>query len=147
MAWLPCPWNFLGKNSGVGCHSLPQGIFPTQESNSCLLHLLHCQADCLPQHLLGRLAEGMTVHKTKKPPLGFSFYQLISCLQTTKSKPKNKYILTIFLQCHFKLEKFILSSMVLTYLEMRLYHRKYFLWDNILENQSFTWVPPNLIII
>ena len=27
-----------GKNTGVGSHSLPQGIFPTQRSNPCLLH-------------------------------------------------------------------------------------------------------------
>ena len=26
----PCPWNFPGKNTGVGCHFLLQGIFPTQ---------------------------------------------------------------------------------------------------------------------
>ena len=31
---------FPGKNIVVGCHSLLQGIFPTQGSNSCLLHLL-----------------------------------------------------------------------------------------------------------
>ena len=31
--------------TGVGCHSLLQGIFPTQRSNPCLLHLLHQQAD------------------------------------------------------------------------------------------------------
>ena len=35
---LLCPWNSPGKNTGVGCHSLLQGIFPTQESNLCLLH-------------------------------------------------------------------------------------------------------------
>ena len=29
---------FLGKNTGVGCHSLLQGIFPTQASNSVLPH-------------------------------------------------------------------------------------------------------------
>ena len=40
-----CPWDFPGKNLGVGCHFLLQGIFLTQESNPCLLHLLHCQAD------------------------------------------------------------------------------------------------------
>ena len=28
----------LGKNTGVGCHFLLQGIFPTQESNPSLLH-------------------------------------------------------------------------------------------------------------
>jgi len=26
---LPCPWNFPGKNIGVGCYALLQGIFPT----------------------------------------------------------------------------------------------------------------------
>ena len=40
-----CPWSFPGKNTGVGCHFLLQGIFPTQGSNSCLLHLLRLQAD------------------------------------------------------------------------------------------------------
>jgi len=34
-----CPWAFPGKNTGVGCHILLQGIFPTQGSN---LGLLHC---------------------------------------------------------------------------------------------------------
>ena len=34
---LLCPWNFPGKNTGVGCHFLLQGIFPTQESNLCLM--------------------------------------------------------------------------------------------------------------
>ena len=29
-----CP----GKNTGVGCHALLQGIFPTQRSNPCLPH-------------------------------------------------------------------------------------------------------------
>ena len=35
---LLCPWDFPGKNAGVGYHVLLQGIFPTQGSNSCLLH-------------------------------------------------------------------------------------------------------------
>ena len=37
---LLCPWNFAGKDTGVGCHFLLQGIFPTQGSNPCLLCLL-----------------------------------------------------------------------------------------------------------
>ena len=39
------PWDFPGKNIGVGCHFLLQGIFPTQGSNPGLLHcrwILHC---------------------------------------------------------------------------------------------------------
>ena len=42
---LLCSWGFSGKNIGVGCHFLLQGIFPTQGSNSCLLHW---QLDSLP---------------------------------------------------------------------------------------------------
>ena len=30
---LLCPWNSPGKNTGVGCHVLLQGIFLTQGSN------------------------------------------------------------------------------------------------------------------
>ena len=33
-----CPWNFPSKNTGVSCHALLQGIFPTQGSNPVLLH-------------------------------------------------------------------------------------------------------------
>jgi len=32
------PWDFLGKSTGVGCHFLLQGIFPTQGSNPGLPH-------------------------------------------------------------------------------------------------------------
>ena len=32
------PWNFPGKSTGVGCHFLLQGIFPTQGLNPGLLH-------------------------------------------------------------------------------------------------------------
>ena len=38
-------WNSPGKNSGVGCYSLLQGIFPTQSWNPSLLHyreILYC---------------------------------------------------------------------------------------------------------
>ena len=37
-----------GKNMGVGCHALLQGIFPTQGLNLCLSCLLHWQARSLP---------------------------------------------------------------------------------------------------
>ena len=42
------PWDFPGKNTGVGGHALLQGIFPTQGSNPHLLGLLHWQAGSLP---------------------------------------------------------------------------------------------------
>ena len=47
-----CPWNSPGKTTGVGCHSLLQGIFPTQGLN---LHLLHWQVDSLPLSHQGNL--------------------------------------------------------------------------------------------
>ena len=40
-----CPWDFLGESTGVGCHFLLQGIFPTQASNPGLPHcrqMLYC---------------------------------------------------------------------------------------------------------
>ena len=39
---------FPGKNVGVGCHTLLQGIFPTQGSNTHILHPLHLLEDYLP---------------------------------------------------------------------------------------------------
>ena len=47
-ARLFCPWDSPGKNTGVGCHALLQGIFPAQGSKSgsshcrqILYHLSH----------------------------------------------------------------------------------------------------------
>ena len=40
---LLCSWDFPGKNVGVGCHALLQGVFPAQGSNLCLLSPLHCR--------------------------------------------------------------------------------------------------------
>ena len=45
---LLCPWDSPGKDSGVGCHILFQGIFSTQGLNPHLLHLLPWQVDSLP---------------------------------------------------------------------------------------------------
>ena len=48
-------WDSPGKNIGVGCHFLLQGIFPTQGSNPHLLWLLHWQAASLLLRHLGSL--------------------------------------------------------------------------------------------
>ena len=42
-ARLLCPWDFSGKNTGVGCRFLLQGLFLTQGANWHLLCLLHCR--------------------------------------------------------------------------------------------------------
>ena len=38
--WLLFSWDSPGKNAGVDCHALFQGIFPTQGSNLYFLQLL-----------------------------------------------------------------------------------------------------------
>ena len=55
---LLCPWDFPGKNIGVGCHFLYQGIFSTQGSNPSLLHW---QANSL----------------TTEPPGKFLFFHIV----------------------------------------------------------------------
>ena len=46
-ARLLCPWGSSGKNTGMSCHGLLQGIFLTQGLNLHLLSLLHWQAGAL----------------------------------------------------------------------------------------------------
>ena len=60
---LLCPWDFPGKNTGVGCHFLLQGIFLTQGSNLCLLCPLHRQAYSLPLALPGEPSRVLIVTK------------------------------------------------------------------------------------
>ena len=45
-----CSWDSPGKNTGLGCHSLFQGIFPTQGPNP---GLPHCR-QALPSELPGK---------------------------------------------------------------------------------------------
>ena len=57
---LLCPWAFPGKNTGVGCHFLLQGIFLTQGSNPSNLCVLHCRQII---YLLSR--QGRRIHVLK----------------------------------------------------------------------------------
>ena len=57
------PWDFLGTSTGVGCHFLLQGIFPTQGANPGLPHcrqtnlLKHCsnRSHCVQLALQGHI--------------------------------------------------------------------------------------------
>ena len=84
-ARLICPWDSPGKNTGVGCHALLQGIFPTQESNPRLLPLLHWLAGSL-QLALPEKPQNHLWYQLKK------FWYLL---------PKSKVIIT-FLHSHKK---------------------------------------------
>ena len=61
-ARLLCPWVSSGKNTGVGCHALFQGIFPTQGSNLHFLCLLHWQVGSLPLAPSGKPSERSALH-------------------------------------------------------------------------------------
>ena len=71
---LLSPWDFPGKRTGVGCHSLLQGIFPTQGVN---LGLLHCR---------------QTLHPLSHPHLGKAKVQYFSAIpRATESKETEQF--------------------------------------------------------
>ena len=71
---LLCPWDFLGKNTGVGCHFLLQEIFLTQGSN---LGLLHCRQILYHLSHQGSPTVIITSVKTKKEWIFISLYLFI----------------------------------------------------------------------
>ena len=73
---LLCPQDFPGKNTGVGCHALLQGIFLTLGLNSLLLHCRHFLYHCATWE----------VHKFDiNMMLGFIFN--VCCAQSLQSCP------------------------------------------------------------
>ena len=66
-ARLLCPQDSPGKNTGVGCHFLLQGIFPAQELN---LGLLHCR-----QILYQLIQKGSPMVHVKNYKTGSSYLQ------------------------------------------------------------------------
>ena len=67
---LLCPWN----NSGVGCLSLLQGIFPTQGSNQ---GLLHCRQIL---HHLSHQGSWTTFQISEQLNLFFLFCKVYTCI-------------------------------------------------------------------
>ena len=85
------PWDFLGKSTGVGCHFLLQGIFPTQGSN---LGLLHCR------QTLYRLSHQRTHSQFSIVPIFFISSLCLIALATLPGK-------TIHLVLHMFHESFL----------------------------------------
>ena len=56
-----CPWDSSGKNTGVGCHSLLQGIFPTPGLNLSFPHCRHLSQGSPPGKMV--TAEHYTKHR------------------------------------------------------------------------------------
>ena len=78
-ARLLCPWDFPGKNIGVGCHFFFQGIFPTRGLNSCLFCLLHRQVSSSPLTSPGKpVPRGKPILSTSLPnSWGFLVAQMV----------------------------------------------------------------------
>ena len=85
-----CPWDSLGKNTGVGCHALLLGIFPTQEPNPYLLSFLHCQVGSLPLAPPGKLyvVLGTLFNLKSYPKVRYSF---LYRWRKKKKKPQRKH--------------------------------------------------------
>ena len=78
---LICPWDFPGKNTGVGCHFLLQGFFLEAGSNLCLLH---SQAYSLPLSYLGSLIVCYSFLSGVPPPIHDHFsYDVKSICSST----------------------------------------------------------------
>ena len=70
-----CPWDFLGKSTGVGGHLLLQGIFPAQGLN---WSLLHWQVGCLPWSHEGNpwTTRGIPIYSTSILPIAYTYYHM-----------------------------------------------------------------------
>jgi len=116
-ARLLCPWDFPGKNTGVGCHFLLQGIFLTQELNP---HLPASPA----------LAGGFfTTEPPGKPRLCVANSKFQKPIQTMRFHSISTFILAKFLKNNQYYP--ILPSAVLN---INKYIRRILLFSNALAN-------------
>ena len=102
-ARLLCPWDSSGKNTGV---FPPPGIFLTQGSNSCLLHLLHWQVGSSPLAPSGKLIVSMSDQRTRH-------ITNLTQMSLTKPKLKNQYLFSQVSVCYLS----ALNSLFITYSE------------------------------
>ena len=132
-----CLWEFPGKNTGVGCHILLQGFFPTQGSNP---HLLHWQVGSLPlSHL-----------ESPFPP--FTFIKVIVTFNTCKVI-RYTYISCMYLSVHKSIcrEKHTNKNMHEKYLIFHMF-RSFSVCDlpdacpsQDLQNRIYISLPPRYI--
>ena len=106
---LLCPWDFPGKDTGVGCHFLLKGIFPTQGPNMCHLHWLPYFFTTKPP---GKPCE--TLHRLKKKKkfffklLAFTCYSVV--LLSVVEQSEYLYIYHLFVTIEHWVEFPVLYS-------------------------------------
>ena len=89
-----CPWDSPGKNTGVSCHALLQGIFPIQGLN---LHLLMWYVKCFfpwdtrsSSILCMILCQIIYLKKKNKALSGFKNFRVLSSLTNKFWDPNSK---------------------------------------------------------
>ena len=95
---LLCPWNCLGQNTGVGSHSLLQGIIPTQGLNPGLSPVLGrfftIQASKEVPQKTNNCSKPLPTSQNDKKPVGLSHSPRSYCdcpsTETSKSFGKRK---------------------------------------------------------
>jgi len=97
-----CPWDSLGKNTGVDCHALLQGIFPTQGSNLRFFRLLHWQAGSLPLAPSGMPMSCLRLHSNYV----FSSALFLGHIEMIFPHPPSSLLLKLYkILIYFKIKK------------------------------------------
>ena len=89
------PWDSLGKSTGVGCHFLLQGIFPTQGSNP---GLPHCRQTPCP---LSHQGSGSRTGAPRTYEWPWAFFYLRKLKNVKKSKNPQVRLVLIVLRWTF----------------------------------------------
>ena len=91
---LLCPWDFPGKDTGVCCHFLLQGIFSTQGSNPSLLHcrwilhhLSHWREPVASLTLVELIVISSTLHLKQYNPQTSLYPQMVKNLPADAGGP------------------------------------------------------------
>ena len=112
--WLLCPWISSGKNTGVGCHPLYQGIFLTQVSNPNLPHdrqilypLSHHEERKTHTNLYLYVCVYIYIHT-------HIYITIYTCCSIIKDSTKKKlYIYVFFFKSHETLAKSLISPILI----------------------------------
>ena len=93
----PLSWASPGKNTGVGCHDLLQGIFLTQGSNpglphcrQFLYHLSH-QSKCEYLRKVFAAGVGTTLRLSEANPQTSAWLRTVSALNRQPGKPHSSH--------------------------------------------------------